>query len=183
MGLGVLIASAVLGATVVAGAAMGRAHVELGAPGAGLAVATARCAALAVRSELLLRGLVLRTARRANLPRWLGAVFAGLAGAAAVALEPNVAPAGLVMTAASGWLFAILWRTGGAWPAVGASAAWLVLVGAGLRGSLLDVSWQLDILAPNGRATGAPAWIASVVCVVAGLAVARRVPPADSLAC
>jgi hypothetical protein len=80
----------------------------------------------------------------------------------------------MVLTAASGWLFATLWqRDRGAWSAVGAHAAWALLTGAVLRGGLVDIAFKEGNLGLGPRASGAPAWIAAVIAVVAAALLPR----------
>jgi membrane protease YdiL (CAAX protease family) len=175
LGLGALVASGVLAVTVVVGVALGRAEVQRGVPTLGLAIAAGRGGAVAVREELLYRGLVLHAADRARLARWIGPIFSGLASASALLLEPGTSLPALALAAAAGWMFAILWqRAGGAWAAIGAHAAWSLVLGAVLRGAVLDVTWRLDVLVQGPRATGAAAWIAAALCLGAGWVVARR---------
>ena len=53
---------------------------------------------------------------------------------------PGVHLAAVVLAAASGWFFAALWqRDRGAWMALGAHGAWLLLFGSVMHGGLFDV--------------------------------------------
>jgi membrane protease YdiL (CAAX protease family) len=140
-----------------------------------LLLALVRAVAVAVRDELLYRGIPLGTASRARLPAPVGRVFAALAGAAAIALVPGVTAAALAMEAAAGWLFASLWERGrGAWAAVGAHAAWVLLMGSALHGGLADLDWTSGSVAIDASSSGPPAWLAATLLAAAGTAVLMR---------
>jgi hypothetical protein len=155
-------------------AIVGLARLAPGSPSiVALGLAAARAVGLAVRDELLFRGLVIGVAARAGLPPAAGLGFAALAGGASVALERGASAASVTLVVASGLLFAALWRRGrGAFQAVGAHAAFTLLAGAGLRGGALEVTWSSGLLAPGVRAQGAPAWAAAAVCAGLALVVA-----------
>ncbi len=127
-------AAVAVGAAVVAIAASGALQwfqVEAGVPlSAALAFAVARAAAMAVRDELLFRGIPLAAATRAGVPAPVARVFAALLSGASLVLLPGVTPAAIALAVASGWLFASLWeRDRGAWAAFGAHGAWLLVTG------------------------------------------------------
>jgi hypothetical protein len=104
---------------------------------------------IAMRDELLLRGVVLRALDR-SAPPAVGLVVCGLAGAA-VTVGAAIAKAGDTITlpwhealvsALLSVCFAILWRRDrGAWLAWGAHTAWLFTIGPLAHGGLLDVRW------------------------------------------
>lgn len=183
-----------VGAAVALGAgavviAVGSALGWLGGHGAGIApssalvYALARSAAVAVRDELLYRGLPLFAATMAGWPPAAGRVFAALAGGAAIALVPGVSLAAVVLAVAAGWLFASLWqREGGAWAALGAHTGWMLLFGSVLHGGLFDLDWQVGELAVGNTSRGAPAWLAAAVLVIAALLVPRIPFPRDEAA-
>lgn len=137
-----------------------------------LGFALVRAAAVAVRDELLHRGIPLFAAARAGVPAPVARAFSALVSGAAIALLPGVTPAAVALAVGSGWLFAALWeRDRGAWAAIGAHAAWVLLVGSGLHGGLFDVDWTVGNLAVGPSASGAPAWLAAAALGAAGLAV------------
>ena len=137
LGAGAGVAAGVIAVTLALGAALGRIDARAGAPSLGIFLVVLRSAAVAVRDELVFRGIPLVAAARAGISKPIARGFAALAGAASIASLPGASPASLVLTAASGWLFATLWqRDRGAWSAVGAHAAWALLTGAVLRGGL-----------------------------------------------
>lgn len=165
-------AFAAITVTFVGAAIFGWLDVEAGSPSPGLALALVRSAALGVRDEIFLRGIVLVTAARAGVKPLVAAGFAALAGGAAIALTPEAGPSAIALAVGSGLLFAALWqKQRGAWAAVGAHAAWIFFVSAGLRGGLLDVTWTQGSLAAGARSHGGPAWLAAAVCAALGLAV------------
>ncbi|MEP7124764.1 MAG: CPBP family glutamic-type intramembrane protease [Byssovorax sp.] len=169
------VAAAVVFATFAAGAALGRVDIKAGAPSIGIFLVVLRCAAVAVRDELIFRGIPLVAAARAGVPALVARGFAALASTASMASLAGVSAASLVLGAASGWLFATLWqRDRGAWSAVGAHAAWTLLTGALLRGGIVDMAFKEGNFGLGPRASGAPAWIAAAVAVVAAVVVSRR---------
>ncbi len=143
-------------------------------PSAALALAVARAAAVSVRDELLFRGIPLAAAARAGVPAPIARGFAALVSGAAIVMIPGASPAAVALAVASGWLFASLWeRDRGAWAAVGAHGAWVLLIGSMLHGGLFDVDWTTGNLAIGASAAGAPAWLAAGVLAVAGVLVVR----------
>jgi hypothetical protein len=160
--------------TVVFGLAFGWARASMGMPSSVLGFAVLSAAAVSVRDELLYRGVVLAAAERARIAAPLAAVYAGLAGAAAIALLPESSPAAVVLSFASGWFFAVLWQRGqSAWVAVAAHATWVFVAGPLLRGGLVDVTWSNGSLSLSARAEGAPAYVAAALCVGLVLAAGR----------
>ena len=165
------------GAVVAVGLSAGwlHGHGEGIHPVLALIMALVRATAVAVRDELLYRGIPLAAASRARLPAWAGRAFAALAGAAAIALAPGVTAAALAMEAAAGWLFASLWQRGrGAWAAVGAHLAWVLLMGSALHGGLADLDWARGSVALDASSSGPPAWLAAALLATAGTAVLVR---------
>jgi hypothetical protein len=174
IGAGMAIGVLIVVVTVALGLAFGGASVSIGMPSPVLGFALIQSAAIAVRDELLYRGVVLITAERAGLSREVAAGYAALAGAAAIALLPESSPGAVVLALASGWLFARIWQRGhGAWEAVGAHAAWAFCAGPLLRGGLVDVTWAHGLLSPGPRAEGTAAYLASAICVAMVLGQAR----------
>lgn len=147
-------------------------HGEGVRPSYALVFALVRAAAVAVRDELLYRGIPLFAAARAGVPAPVARAFSALVSGAAIALLPGVTPGAVALAIGSGWLFAALWeRDRGAWAAIGAHAAWVLLVGSGLHGGLFDLDWTVGNLAIGPSADGAPAWLAAAVMAGAGFAV------------
>jgi uncharacterized protein len=162
--------------TLACGALVGSASLELGTPRASLGLAAIRAAAVAVRDELLFRGLALSVARRMGAPLLAARIFGAAAGCAAIALSPGVTPESLILTFASGLLFAFVWERG-AVAAVAAHATWTLLLGAGLHGALLDVTWKSGTLAEGPRAAATPAYLATgavAIAMAAWIVVSRR---------
>lgn len=137
--------------------------------------ALVRAAAVAVRDELLYRGLPLMASAKAGIPAPAARVFASLTGAAAMALTPGVSLAGVALALGSGFLSASLWqRDRGAYAAMGARAAWILLFGSLLHGGLFDVHWHAGNLAIGNTSWGGPAWLAAAALALAGFLVGRR---------
>jgi hypothetical protein len=157
------------------GRAFGIAEVDAGHPSATLLFAAVRAVAIGARDELLFRGIPLAAAERAKVPRTAAITFGVLAGVASLAWMPSVTPAAIALEACSGLAFALLWRWGTV-SAVAAHAAWALLIGAGLHGSVIEVSWSRGALAIGAHAEGPPAAIAAVAILVAtiGWVVAAR---------
>lgn len=172
------VTAAVIGVTFAIGAVAGKVDVQAGAPSVGIFLVVLRCTAIAVRDELIFRGIPLVAAARAGVPAPVARGFAALANAAVIASLPGVSAASLVLAAATGWLFATLWqRDRGAWSAVGAHAAWALLTGALLRGGIVDMAFKQGNFGLGPRASGAPAWIAAGVAVVAAVVLPRVATP------
>jgi len=166
-GVGAAIALAATLAVVVAG----RGTVTLGSPApVGIGIGVVSALALAARDELLFRGLPLALMSGRVADRW-ALPFTALLGAAPLVLSRTATATGVVVTLLSGFVFALLWRSGrGMYRAWGAHAGWLFFAGAGVRGMLLDVRFASGQILPMGSATGWPAW-ASIALFAAGAAV------------
>lgn len=163
-GIGMATALGAVVVVLVLGAILGWVSVERGGPSTSIAFALMRSAAIGVRDELMLRGIVLTAAARAGVSPMVGAVVAALAGGAVLALVPSVSVGAVALAITSGFFFALLWqRFQGAWAAVGAHGFWVFLIGAALRGSVIDVGWSNGSLTPGGRSTGGAAWLAAGV--------------------
>jgi hypothetical protein len=99
----------------------------------------------AARDELLLRGVTLR-ATRGLLPGWARLLACGAAAAAARWGLHGVLGVGLVAEALRGAALGGLWvRDRGGWMAIAANAAWTWVLGAVIRGGILDVRSTGDI--------------------------------------
>ncbi|APR82446.1 Hypothetical protein A7982_07795 [Minicystis rosea] len=143
-------------------------------PSFGIVFALIRAIAVAVRDEMLYRGIPILAAQRAGIPAPASRVFAALAGGAAIALYPGVSLAAIALSIGSGFLFASLWqKEGGSFAAVGAHAAWLLLFGSLIHGGLFEVDFTVGNIAVGHGSTGAPAWLASGLCIVAALVLPR----------
>jgi membrane protease YdiL (CAAX protease family) len=176
LGAGAGAALVAWGLSLAPAAALGWFHADGARPSPALVLAVLRAAALGVRDELLFRGIPLTAAARAGVPATAAQVFAALVSGAAVVMVPGATPAAVALAVASGWLFAAVWRRDrGAWAAVGAHAAWSLLVGPVLHGGLLDVDWTTGELAVGASAAGPPAWVAAGVLIAVGAAL-RWVP-------
>lgn len=147
-------------------------------PDPALLLAVVRSASVAVRDELLYRGIPLFFAARAGVHPLLARGFAALAGGAAIVLLPGVGPAAVALAVVSGWFFATLWqRDRGAWAALGAHATWLLFFGSVLHGGLFDVDWTRGNLAIGATSWGAPAWLATAVLAAASWWLGRSSNP------
>lgn len=168
---------------LLAGLALGLAEVGVAAPAWTTLLALLRAIAIAVRAELLLRGVVFHFAARAGLGEPWRIGFGALASGALLALAPFATAPAVALAIAGGALFGVVWsRLGGAWAAVAAHATWVFVLSSVLRGAGLDVRWSAGTLAEGVRASAAPAWLGAAVlcaCAVALLAKAPR-PPAPS---
>jgi hypothetical protein len=136
-------AAAGLGAAVLAvglSVVVGHVQIAVGVPAVASLLMGALIALLvAVRDELLLRGMVLQIGK----PLWgpIGGVALCAAAAAAArlgAVEPTVLA--VVVEAIRASALACVWvRDRGAWMAVGANTAWTWALGSAIRGDVLDV--------------------------------------------
>lgn len=171
-GLGGGVAALALGISLAAGwGAAAGAQPDV----AGL-IALIPAGALAVRDELLYRGLPLLFAARAGVPIWAAVVFGALASPSAFA-GGNPSAAAIALSVSNGALFGMLYvRTKSAWGAVGAHAAWLVITEVLSRGTLFDVRWTAGELASSDAAAGPPAFVGAALALVvtAWLALAPR---------
>lgn len=169
-GFGLGVAAALL--VVAVAAAFGLATVSVGAPslvglGLGLVVPFAQAA----RDELLFRGAPLALLRD-RIPDPYALPFAALLGGAPLLLVAERSPTGIAIVVVTGLAFAVAWRLGkGMFLAWGAHAGWLFMLGAGSRGSLLDVSFGTDQLLPFVRAEGAVAWVTLAIAILASIGV------------
>jgi len=179
-GLGAAVAGAAMLAMLAAGLVLGHATVALGHPSAAALLMVVKVLALAIRDELLLRGLPLFTARRAGIAPHYAVVFAAVASPAAMVLSPGVTPEAVAMACASGATFALLWsRTGSAVPAIVAHATWGLLTGSVLRGDVLVLTFDSGVFSSGSRAAGMPAWLSAAAFAGAAVFVARRIRQTD----
>jgi hypothetical protein len=164
VGIGMAAALAAVIATLLVGAVFGWVSVERGGPSSSIAFALLRSAALGVRDELMLRGIVLTAAARAGVSPLVAAGVAALAGGASLAFVPTASFGAIALAITSGFFFALLWqRFKGAWAAIGAHAFWIFLIGSALKGGFIEVGWASGSLTPGGRSTGGAAWLAAAV--------------------
>jgi len=177
IGLGLGVALVLVAVPLLVAVVAGFATVSAGSPSSSLGFALLRAAAVATRDELLYRGLPLVVATRAGLGSRFGIGYAVLAGVAALALLPGASWEALVLAAAQGGLFAVLWaRTGVAWASVAAHAGFILFAGVGLRGGLLDVTWKSGLLGDGPRARGGVALVAAAVAVGMAIAAWKKLP-------
>ncbi len=192
VGIGLLAALAVAGCVLGVSVALGWASFTVHGPTMSLLLGAMRSIAVGVRDSQLFAGLPLYFVARAasadggrarGVPKLSAPVFSMLLGGAAIALVPGATPANVALAATvTGATAAVWYRDGAGWAAVGLAGGWAFLAGALLRGGLVDVAWKKGALAPGLVADGAPAWIASALFVVIGVAaiVVRRTPPAPA---
>jgi len=177
IGLGAAAGALAAALTLGAALALGWARAEAGRPSLTLGLALLRAVAEAVRDEIVLTGVPFVAAARAGVAPPFAVVFAALAHGALVALVPDAGAAAAPLAITLGALSAALWwRHGGPWAAVAAVAAFDLLTGAGLRGALLDVTWDGATLSTSARASGPAAWLAAAILAGIALAVALRRP-------
>jgi uncharacterized protein len=177
IGLGLGVALVLVVVPLLVAVLAGFAAVSAGSPSGSLGFALLRAGAVATRDELLYRGLPLVVAIRAGLGLRFGIGYAVLAGVAALALVPGSSWEALVLAAAQGGLFAVLWaRTGVAWASVAAHAGFILFAGVGLRGGLVEVTWKSGLLGDGPRARGAVALVAAAVAVGLAFAAWKKLP-------
>lgn len=177
VGKGALAALAVGAVVMAASFALGWAHgTGYGIhPSAAIAIAMLRAGAIAVRDEILYRGIPLLAASRAGLPAPAARVFSALAGGAAMSMMPGASAASIALATGAGLFYASLWqRDRGAWSALGAHGAWLLSFGSLLHGGLFEIDWHVGEIAIGNTSKGAPAWLAAASFVVASLVVGRK---------
>jgi hypothetical protein len=124
----------------------------------------------AVRDELILRGVVLRTTR-GLAPRWVSLLVCGMVAAAArFGVDAGVGGLPLSAEALRGVALAALWvHDRGVWMAWAANAAWMWTLGSVAHGGLLDTRFSTE---PD--ATVSTIVVLSIVALAA--AVPRRRP-------
>lgn len=129
-------------------------------------------AAVAVRDELLFRGLPLHFAARAGLPIWAAVAFGALASPSAFVAASSLSAAAVILAIANGALFGVLYaKTKSAWTAVGAHAAWTITTDVIARGGLFEARWSNGELASADAASGPPAYLAAALAVAASIAI------------
>jgi membrane protease YdiL (CAAX protease family) len=129
-------------------------------------------AAVAVRDELLFRGLPLHFAARAGLPLWAAVAFGALASPSAFVAASSLSAAAVILAIANGALFGVLYaKTKSAWTAVGAHAAWTITTDVIARGGLFEARWSSGELASADAASGPPAYLAAALAVAASIAI------------
>lgn len=174
-GVGAAIGAAAGAIVIVAGALLRFAHVSFGAPQAALLFAVVRAIASAARDETLFRGITLNAGSRARVSDAYVLTFAALAGAAPLLFVREIEPSAVALALATGFAFALVWRRFGKVAAIGAHAAWSIVLDAFARGALLDVDWGKDSLALGAHASGRPAWLATgIVLAAIGAYVVRQ---------
>lgn len=162
-GLGAFVVLSMVGVAWLAGYA----QVSIGSPtmvGLGLGLVTP--VVQAARDELLFRAAPL-TLLKKHVPDRFALPFVALLGSAPLWLHPTPSIVGIGLTIVTGWIFALAIRMGkGILLAWGMHAGWLFMLGAGIRGSVFDVSLGSSTWLPFAQAQGAAAWIALVVVVL-----------------
>ncbi len=166
--------------TVVIGVALGHLSIAAGSPGLMMLASIVAAITQAMRDELLFRALPLRFLREANVPDRAAIVFVTLLSPTTF-LHTGPSVAAVVFSLSSGLLFSIVYvRMAGAWAAITAHAVLLVLTGPLLRGGLLEAAFHHGELADGALASGAPAFIASGMFLLAAAWVWRRAPRAQA---
>lgn len=178
IGFGAAASLGIFAVTLGLSAAFGWISAEKGSPAPALLLALLRAAAMAVRNELLFRGITFATAARTGLPNSIALAFGAFAGGASMAFASSFGPAAIALSMASGFFFGVLWlRFQSAWAALSAHTLFLFLIGPGLRGGLLDIGWSSGALAPNHRSFGGAAWLCASVFTAAAIVLLKRMKP------
>ncbi|WP_437645678.1 type II CAAX prenyl endopeptidase Rce1 family protein [Sorangium sp. So ce362] len=178
VGLGAALSALAVLLTLGVSVVLGWATVDAGEPSVSFGFAVARAIALAVRDELLLTGIPFAAAARAGVSSRHAFAFSVLAHGAALGLAPGATASSFALTSALGALAAALFLRGrGAFAPIAAHASFIALAGAGLRGSLLDVTWVDGALAAGTRAFGPPAWLAAAALAALAALVLRAGAP------
>jgi membrane protease YdiL (CAAX protease family) len=163
LGVGAAVGAGVAALALGISLAAGWGAAEPAAPTAMSLAALIPASAIAVRDELLYRGLPLLFAARAGLPWWSAVIFGALASPSAFA-GGDISAAAVALAVANGALFAMLYvRLRGAWAAVGAHAAWATVTEILARGTFFEVRWTSGELATGEMANGPPAWIGAAL--------------------
>ncbi|MBK9262706.1 MAG: CPBP family intramembrane metalloprotease [Polyangiaceae bacterium] len=175
IGIGVAVASALVLVPLVVSIIVGAATIQPGTPSSSLVFGLLRGASVGVRDELLYRGLPLLVAARAGVRLPVAIGYAALAGTSALVFAGGLSWEALLLAASQGVLFAMLWaRTNAAWAPVSAHAAWVFLTGVGLRGGIVEVSWESGMLTDGTRARGLPALLCVFVAVLLTAFVSKK---------
>ncbi len=175
IGIGVVVATVLVVAPLVVNLIVGGATISVGSPSSSLVFGLLRGGAVGVRDELLYRGLPLLVASRVGAREPLAIGYAALVGTSALVLGEGLSWEAVLLAGSHGVLFAMLWaRTNAAWAPVAAHAAWVLLVGVGLRGGFVEVAWTSGMLADGARARGLPTLVCVVVSIVLTAVVSKK---------
>ncbi len=182
LGIGAGVACALVAGPVLVSVVIGGATVAVGNISSVLVFGLLRGVANGVRDEFLYRGLPLLVAQRVGIRPFWAIGYAGLLGVAPLLFAERLSWEALMVFACQGVLLAMLWiRTNAAWASVSAHAVWFFLAGAGLRGSVLDVSWTNGMLAESTSIRGLPAFSCVVVSILLiGLVSKKLVNPSEA---
>lgn len=135
----------------------------------------------AMRDELLLHGLVMRTMVTVDLPL-VKVLACGITSAAAASGEVGASPRAVAVQGLLGLVFGALWvRDRGAWPAWGAHTAWLFTTSALMQGGLFEAhvaagAWGGGSVGPLG---GMAAIVALLPIAMGALVGTARTPAAS----
>lgn len=152
---------------IVVALATGGASRAPSAPSVGsLAVGLFASALAAVRDELLLRGIVLRTTR-GLLPTWASVLACGAVAAAAHFGVEGAFTASIAAEALRGIALGALWvRDRGVWMAFAANASWMWTLGSLAHGGLVDVRFAAE---PDGGTSAIAVLAAAAILATASL--------------
>lgn len=160
------LAAGLAGATLLVGVVLGWTKFYAGTIDAYAFLSALGVIAIAIRDELLLRGVVFRFGTSAKVPTPAIVVFSAMLSGAFV-LARGGTPAAVTLAIGTGLLFACIYlHFGGAWPSIAAHATWSLVIGPVTRGSIADLEWTNGDLTEGPSAAGAPAYVAAAIAVL-----------------
>lgn len=160
--------------TLIVAIVLGHMSVISGSPSLMVLASVVGAFTHAIRDELLYRAIPLRFMTEAKVPPLPAILFVTLLSPTPF-LVTGPSPAAIAMSLSSGLLFSVVYvRMAGAWAAITAHGVVLVLTGPLLRGGLLEATFHHGELETGALASGAPAFIASALFLLAAAWVWRR---------
>ncbi len=164
---------------LIVGLTLGHLSIQSGSPNVMVLASVVGAITHAIRDELLLRAIPLHFLRAASVSDRAALVFVTLLSPTAF-LHTGPSTAAIAFSLSSGALFSVIYlRMAGAWAAITAHAAVLILTGPLLRGGLLEATFHQGELSDGALASGAPAFIASGLFLLTAGWVWRRGAPAS----
>lgn len=176
--LGGALSLGIVAITIGVALAFGWANARVGHPDAMVLLAILGAAAIAVRDELLLRGLPMMFAERAGVPPRFAITFAAMLSPAFAFGTGTLTPASVALSFTTGLLFASIYHhLEGAPAAIVAHAIGSLAMGPLVRGGALELDWIQGELGDGTAASGAPAWSASALSLIAAVVIVPRLAP------